>query len=522
MDTTLEQTYIQQTPLSYRRKKGQYFTPPHIADVMVEWLIPSQPSSLLDPAVGLGIFPRSLKERMPDTTLEWTTYDIDETFIHPLQTSGLTMHHEDFLQSGWEEHFDGIIANPPYFKLRNYDKKEDMLRTFEKKLGFRLPGSTNIYNLFILKCLKQLKYRGRASFIVPSDFLNADYGQRIKSYLLEHKLLDYVVITDYQVSWFEDATTTSAILLCSREQTKQNVEFIYIQSDQQMKSFKEFLQNENASTPFGKPYDYEELDPSIKWRHYYQESLLKTYRNLRPFNRFGKATRGIATGANDFFCLTEEQRKHWGLNTEVVLPCLTKAYQAGESFFTWEDWTSLKENNHYVYVLQVKQEDNQSKTVQSYIQYGEEQGFDQRYLTKHRNPWYKPELRDPAPILFRVFNRTKLKFIRNEANILHLTSFHGLYIHEDYQHDIDIIMAYFLTDVAENLMRESRREYGKGLLKFEPNDLNQSWVVDFDKITEEEKLQIRDLYARIRQMDPICRKNLLSTLNTIFVNILER
>jgi len=523
MDTTLEQSYIKQTPLSYRRKKGQYFTPSHIAEVMVEWLVPTEPATILDPAVGMGIFPRALNQRIPGSISHWEMYDIDDSFIHPLQSVGLHMFHQDFLLSDWNKLFDGIIANPPYFKLRNHEHKEDLLKTFEEKLGIRLPGNTNIYNLFILKCLEQLNANGRAAFIVPSDFLNADYGQHIKAYLLEHKLLDYIVITDYQVSWFEEATTTSAILLCSREEAKDDyVEFINVQSDSEMKDFKEFLRSEECSRSYGKSFAYHELNPRIKWRHYYQDSLLKTYKNLRPFHEFGKAKRGIATGANDFFCLSESERIRWGLDKEVTVPCLIKAYQASEPFFTWENWESLKQNDHPVYVLQVKQGHEHHHVVKRYIQYGEEHHFHQRYLTKHRKPWYRPELRQPAPILFRVFNRSNLQFIRNEAGIMHLTSFHGLYIHECFMHDIDVVMAYFLTDVAKDLMKESRREYGKGLLKFEPNDLNQSWVVDFERIEEKEKEQIRELYTLIRQETSSYQGELLARLNKMFIDILKR
>lgn len=519
MNPTPEQSYMQTTSIHYRRQKGQYFTPPPIAELMVEWLMPSRPSKLLDPAVGLGIFPRMMKKKYTDESIHWSTYDIDPTFIPTLQSSGFQMNLEDFLQSDWDEQFDGILANPPYFKLRNYTSKEAILRTFEKKLGFTLPGSTNMYNLFILKCLEQLQEGGRAAFIVPSDFLNADYGWRIKNYLIQQNLLDYVVITDYQVSWFEDAMTTSAILLCSRTHHKSGFEFINIQSDEELNDFHAFLTKHDPYI-YGKYYTYQEIDPKIKWRHFYQESVLTSYRNLRPFHHFGKATRGIATGANEFFCLSEEERRSRGLGEDITQPCLTKAYQASRSIFTWQDWISLKEENHPVYLLQVYESQIKDEAVKQYIDYGAAQGFDQRYLTKHRTPWYKPELRKPAPILFRVFNRSNLHFIRNEAGILHLTCFHGLYIHEKYQQDMDIIMAYFLTNVAKKIIRESRREYGKGLLKFEPNDLNQSYVVDFDSITYQEKRRIQALYMEYRNQENTDTS--LYKLNELFEGILSR
>ena len=50
-----------------------------------------------------------------------------------------------------------------------------------------------------------------------------------------------------------------------------------------------------------------------------------------------------------------------------------------------------------------------------------------KFLTKSRKPWYALEKRPPAPIWVSVFNRNGVKFIRNEANISNLTTFHCVY-----------------------------------------------------------------------------------------------
>ncbi len=60
-------------------------------------------------------------------------------------------------------------------------------------------------------------------------------------------------------------------------------------------------------------------------------------------------------------------------------------------------------------------------------------------------------------------------------------------------------MAYFLSDVSKEIFDDDRREYGGGLNKFEPNDLNNSKVINLDVIDVETENQIATLYNRYRE-----------------------
>ena len=55
-----------------------------------------------------------------------------------------------------------------------------------------------------------------------------------------------------------------------------------------------------------------------------------------------------------------------------------------------------------------------SKRAADYIRSGEQRGYNTRFLTKNRNPWYKTERREPAPLLLGVFSRGGYKIIRNQ------------------------------------------------------------------------------------------------------------
>jgi adenine-specific DNA-methyltransferase len=89
---------------------------------------------------------------------------------------------------------------------------------------------------------------------------------------------------------------------------------------------------------------------------------------------------------------------------------------------------------------------------------------------------------------------------------------------------VDILMAYLITDVAKEIFNDNRREYGDGLEKFEPNDLNHSKVVNLQAIPSGKAQEITDLFSKYRVGVARNRPDitLLEVLNRIFSKLLTR
>src|SRR5713101_4328261 len=60
-----EDAYRASIPLQHRKRFAQFFTPMPIAELMVEWIAGIKPKTVLDPAVGPGIFPRVVLAALP-------------------------------------------------------------------------------------------------------------------------------------------------------------------------------------------------------------------------------------------------------------------------------------------------------------------------------------------------------------------------------------------------------------------------------------------------------------------------
>ena len=83
-------------------------------------------------------------------------------------------------------------------------------------------------------------------------------------------------------------------------------------------------------------------------------------------------------------------------------------------------------------------------------------------------------------------------------------------------------MAYLLTDTAHSLLHDQLREYGGGLKKLEPNDLNHAYVIDLSIIDMETEQIILRYYQNYRAsvLDGQPNEFYLDELNTLFARLL--
>ncbi|MEW6181104.1 MAG: N-6 DNA methylase [Chloroflexota bacterium] len=523
-----EREYASNASSEHVKKFGQFFTPFSIAHFMAKWVISNpQCRTILDPAVGLGIFFRAILKEAASNSYQLIGYDIDpqvlkkaRALFQDYKDYEIRLINRDYMFNDWNNRYDGIICNPPYQRFQNYKNRNEILAEFQSRLGLSLSGLTNLHTLFLLKSVNQLSENGRAAYILPSEFLNADYGVFIKRNLIKYKSLKYVIVFDFTENLFDNVITTSCILLFDNSADIKTIEFIAVKSLDDLAYLEsQFPLYPNIKTS-GKAVLYEDLDESIKWRAYYQKQNGSKYKNLVPLLTYGKVVRGIATGDNDYFTFSEQKKREFEIEDRYLLPCLTKANQASSYFFTQEDFEKLRASWKNIYLLNIT--DVTSPAIRRYIQLGEKLGVHKKYLTSHRTPWYAIENRPPAPILVTVFNRNGLRFVRNEANVRNLTCFHCFYLDMFAMEKIDILMAYLMTDVAREIFNDNRREYGDGLEKFEPNDLNNAKVIDLQAIPQDTSQEVLEIYNRYR-LGVIKNRpdiTLLESLNRMFSKLL--
>lgn len=460
--------YTQHVGACHRQSLGQHFTHPDVAGFMTGWVLASGKQSLFDPAFGLGVF----REVIPrDSPVTFSACEVDSRIIEfwerkTGECSGFVTV-EDYLHS-WGRHHANIVCNPPYMRFQKFLQRDGVFREFQQHLGIRLPGYTNIASAFLLKSLSELRAPGRMAYIMPLEFLNTGYGVLVKAKLIESGHLFAVLRFDCEKDIFPDTTTSVGIILYDKAVRHPSVRFYSVQSIAQLERFDDL--EPVSDVPL------EKLDVQAKWLPLFQKREYTVDPTCTTtLDAFGRFSRGIATGANEFFVLRPSVAKANGLDsTADCVPCITKSAQLHRPVFETADYDELSHADHPVLLFSIN--GTQSKKAKQYIQFGERRGFHDRFLTKHRTPWYKTEQRAPSPLWLGVFSRGGYKIIFNTSPARHLTCFHGFQPNARGREYVEHLFLYLLSRTGRAIVSRSMRRYGDSLDKFEPNDVNGALV----------------------------------------------
>lgn len=78
--------------------------------------------------------------------------------------------------------FNFVVGNPPYVRVQ---RLSDDLKEFYKSRFKSARGLFDIYVLFIERGIRWLDYAGKLGFITSNKFTQADYGEEIRSFILD-------------------------------------------------------------------------------------------------------------------------------------------------------------------------------------------------------------------------------------------------------------------------------------------------------------------------------------------------
>ncbi len=471
--------YEEITNLEYRKINGQFFTPYIIAVYMVDRLFEKNNINkklILDPSSGLGIFQRIVEQKkIKNIIIE--SFEIDKKLIEYqkkyIDKDIAFLKNEDYLSSIWHENkYDYIISNPPYLKHINIKNKKYINNIFNQNCSFEFSITTNYYCYFIIKALYELKSGGRAVFIVPSEFLNSNYGEKVKEYLINEGSIEEVLTFENSEKIFRDAISIPSIIIF----TKIKHTHIHFYNFEISVNNKLIVKNKNT-------YNIRELKPKKKWKILYQlESKTKrnlNYEKLSKFEQYGWMKRGIATGANEFFLLTDEQRKKIGIDEKYLKLCITSANQIPKDKLIIEqnDINELIKNNKKIWLLYLNSyRTGDNEKIDEYINYGISKGYNTKYLPKNRSKWFCMENGVISDILLGTFSRDKFRFIKNNSKAFNLTCFHSISIFPLYHKYIHFFLAYLNSSIGQEILNINSREHGNGMKKLEPNDVKDSFL----------------------------------------------
>ena len=317
-DNNLEKEYSRKMSQEHIKKYGQYFTDKNIAEFMVKWAC-KDARNVLDPAVGNSIFFKEIVKNYKNCVLDG--YEIDQKILEFFgNPANANIYNLDYLTNDWEKKYDAIVCNPPYNKFQAIDNRKEIIKQIFYNTNIKFSSYTNIYIYFLLKSIYQLSEQGKLAYIIPTEFLNSKYGEKIKEILIDRKLLNAIINFDNNSELFFNATTTSCILLIDKS-IKNEIKFYNLKSIDELNMINEELFSEKYCIKV----KYKNINAKEKWRCYLKHennNSNKQYKNIKKISEFCSVKRGIATGDNEFFCLSKSKMKQYKIPIQSVSNCI--------------------------------------------------------------------------------------------------------------------------------------------------------------------------------------------------------
>lgn len=494
------------------RELGQVATPPVLAEAMALWVTADNPAKIVDPALGLGNLLHACRPLAPRASLEGI--EIDAEIVKQARRTapkGTRLHCGNYLRMRVSP-CAAIIANPPYIKASRLDWGESDWTDFEDLINCRLDRLTNAYALFLLKIWHDLAPGGRASVLVPGEFLNANYGAEIKRKLINSIRPVAMLVLDPSLNAFDTALTTSAILLLEKSARPSASLPAYLVRD--LSTLRPAIKAiSNHSIPAMRPdlesTELSEFVPEEKWLN----RILGLHEDHVAFTHkvgdFFRCSRGIATGANDFFCLRPSEILAHSLAERDFVPCVTKAPDVAGLVFDEHEHARLQADDKRCWLLCPADID---ASMSSYLALGKASGIASKFLPSHRPVWYLPENRASAHAWIAVFSRENLKCILNETATRHLTCFHGVYSRSGSSADAAQLVLFLNSSLGRIAIRQAQRFYGDGLNKLEPKDVE---AIPCPSLAPKSDSSNRRLIARLKRIEKLPAKKQSAALDAL-------
>ncbi|MFS1464499.1 Eco57I restriction-modification methylase domain-containing protein [Vibrio lentus] len=485
-----------------RNIMGQFSTPIELANDVLEHakkILPKKDKvRFLDPAFGTGSFYSALNTAFPLTKIEAATgFEIDEHYGHPAlklwKTSGLNYHLADFTKENApteSEKYNLIICNPPYVRHHHLNGQKERLqaKAFEAA-NIKLSGLAGLYCHFMALAHPWMKENGIAGWLIPSEFMDVNYGQAVKEYLLNEVTLLQIHRFDPSNVQFDDALVSSAVVWIKNKKPAKNhkVKFTYGGSIDKP----EYEKNVSAAV----------LSKEKKWTRF-PLSDEREENNNPKLSDFFSVKRGIATGDNKFFILTREQIEDRDLPIEQFRPILPSPRYLHVTDVK-SDENGYPEIQDPLFVLDCKLQLDEIKQVYpklyEYLEEGIEAGVADRYLCSKRKIWYSQENRAESRFYCTYIGRTgkegkkPFRFVLNRSKAIVNNSYLILYpnslLEQEIERNPDLneLILEALNQITGKAMIDEGRVYGGGMHKMEPKELSNVPALEISILLEQSK-----------------------------------
>ena len=469
-----------------RNKLGQFATPAGLASDVLAYarrlLPPDSPVRFLDPAIGTGSFYAALLRQFTPARIEAATgFEIDAHYGTPAcelwKGQPLEVTVGDFTTATPPVSGHGVnlvICNPPYVRHHHIGKaaKARLRAATDAASGIQMGGLAGLYCYFLGLAHAWMEQDVIAGWLIPSEFMDVNYGVPVKRYLQSKVELIRIHRFDPNELQFGDALVSSAVVWFRKRKPAagHQVELSY--------------GGTLAAPKISRAVALADLQGAAKWTSLAADGVRAIDGGLR-LGDFFDVKRGLATGDNGFFIMRRDEIAARELPMEFFKPILPGPRHL-ETDIVEADVDGTPKLARKLFMLDCRLPEGEVKdrypALWAYYQTGKAK-VAATYLCSHRKPWYAQENRPAAPFICTYMGRNIAKrdkpfrFILNRSQATAANVYLLLYPKPALAKALannaalgEQVWAFLNGIDAATLLGEGR-VYGGGLYKMEPKEL---------------------------------------------------
>ena len=484
---------------------GSYYTPLRTVWFMKEYLEKEHKvyTRVLEPSVGDGRFLDAFQKEENIESL--VAVELLEEKVTELKNKKFLQKIEiivdDFLSFSEKtnEKYQLIIGNPPYINIKNMedDLKEKAKEICEK---YQLSSSImqNMWVAFVLAAVSCLEKDGTIFFVLPMEFLQVQYAEKIRLFLEEH--FDTIHTLSFKERMFPEIEQESCLVYLTNEF-----------KDRPYISFKMYAKLDSDA-----PYYSSQIKrnkPLKKWTNAILSDEDIDLLNLidskyKKVSEVCDASPGIVTGANNEFILTKRQVEQLGCQ-EFMLPIIPKSNILNGQFVLTKDVVQkIGEKGNRVYLLNLLHVDEKlfSESLKEYlIEIGEKENASKiklknRYKCRNRKPWYGvPIVRNGDLFFFKRYDRVP-RICVNEADLYTTDIAYNMRLNSAYDKESMAFCFYNSLTLAQ--CEFYGRYYAGGVSELTPSEFKRL-AIPYRKINKNDIERLSGMLKKNEEIDKI-------------------
>jgi hypothetical protein len=371
-----------------------------------------------------------------------------------------------------------------------------MQQLVRERLGIQISGLAGLYCYFRLLADAWLEQDGLGVWLIPSEFMDVNYGSAVKQYLIDRVTLLHIhrfLPSDVQ---FDDALVSSAVVVFKKAVPRDDHAV-------------EFSLGGSLSAPSqSQQVPMTDLRGHGKWTSFPRVGERDSASGEVTLDELFTVKRGLATGDNSFFILPRDRAAQLGIPEECLRPILPSPRFLSQTVIE-SDPDGYPQIERQLALIDCEYPEQEVRRrfpkFWRYLESGMANSVHAGYLASRRVPWYSQERRDPAPFLSTYMGRSRgaagkpFRFIWNKSAAVAANVYLMLYpkpsLAKALTADPSLCDKVFaaLSAIDETSLTAEGRVYGGGLYKMEPAELGRVVCPGLSKILHCQHRRTRQL-----------------------------